>query len=88
MLISQGPTADFTRSIPIVMIITLTVSYLFALLVTFKKRGLPWTDPSLWVMLTAVVVAAPPPQAASVTAKISVKTFFIRITRRTCFESG
>ena len=34
MLISRGPTAAFTRSIPAVMMLTLTVSYLFALLVT------------------------------------------------------
>ena len=34
MLISRGPTAAFTRSIPVVMMITLTVSYLFALFVT------------------------------------------------------
>ena len=30
MLISQGPTAAFTRSIPIIIMLTLTVSYLFA----------------------------------------------------------
>jgi multidrug efflux pump subunit AcrB/outer membrane protein TolC len=34
MLISQGPTAEFTRSIPIVIMITLSVSYLFAIMVT------------------------------------------------------
>ena len=34
MLISQGPTAAFTRSIPIIIMLTLTVSYLFAVFVT------------------------------------------------------
>ncbi|ADH85293.1 efflux RND transporter permease subunit [Desulfurivibrio alkaliphilus] len=34
MLIAQGPTADFTRSIPLVIILTLGLSYLFAILVT------------------------------------------------------
>jgi multidrug efflux pump subunit AcrB len=34
MLVSRGPTAAFTRSIPVVMMLTLTVSYLFALGVT------------------------------------------------------
>jgi len=34
MLISQGPTAAFTRTIPIIIMHCLTVSYLFALLVT------------------------------------------------------
>ena len=34
MLMSSGPTADFTRSIPILILLTLTVSYLFAILVT------------------------------------------------------
>ncbi|MFH1983528.1 MAG: efflux RND transporter permease subunit [Pseudomonadota bacterium] len=34
MLISQGPTAAFTRSIPVIMMLTLTVSYGFAMLVT------------------------------------------------------
>ena len=46
MAISPGNTADFTRSIPILILLTLTVSYLFAVLVTpvfaqilLKKRG-------------------------------------------------
>ena len=34
MLISQGPTAAFTRSIPVIIMLTLTVSYLFAVFVT------------------------------------------------------
>lgn len=34
MLISNGPTAAFTRSIPVIIMLTLTVSYLFALFVT------------------------------------------------------
>ena len=34
MLIAKGPTAEFTRSIPIVIMLTLTVSYLFAVTVT------------------------------------------------------
>ena len=34
MLLASGPTAGFTRSIPVVVMITLTMSYLFALFVT------------------------------------------------------
>lgn len=34
MLISKGPTAVFTRTIPVIMMLTLTVSYVFAMLVT------------------------------------------------------
>jgi multidrug efflux pump subunit AcrB len=34
MLISKGPTAAFTRSIPIILMLTLSVSYVFAMLVT------------------------------------------------------
>ena len=34
MLISTGPTAAFTRSIPVIVMLTLTVSYLFAVFVT------------------------------------------------------
>ncbi len=34
MLIAEGPTAVFTRAMPIVIMLTLTVSYLFAVLVT------------------------------------------------------
>jgi multidrug efflux pump subunit AcrB len=34
MLISQGPTAAFTRTIPVIIMLTLTVSYLFAVFVT------------------------------------------------------
>jgi len=34
MLLSQRPTAAFTRSIPIIIMLTLTVSYLFAVFVT------------------------------------------------------
>ena len=34
MLLSKGGTADFTRAIPIVIMLTLTVSYVFAVLVT------------------------------------------------------
>ncbi len=34
MLLSTGPTADFTRAIPIVIMLTLTISYAFAALVT------------------------------------------------------
>ncbi len=34
MLVSEGPTAAFTRSIPVVIMLTLTVSYLFAIFVT------------------------------------------------------
>ncbi|PIE03746.1 MAG: hypothetical protein CSA81_00785 [Acidobacteria bacterium] len=34
MLIAKGSTAEFTRSIPVVIMLTLSMSYLFALLVT------------------------------------------------------
>ena len=34
MYASVGPTGDFTRAIPIVAMLTLTVSYLFAVFVT------------------------------------------------------
>jgi multidrug efflux pump subunit AcrB/outer membrane protein TolC len=34
MLLAQSSTADFTRSIPVVVIMTLTISYLFAMAVT------------------------------------------------------
>lgn len=34
MLLSRGTTADFTRALPIVIMLTLPVSYLFAMLVT------------------------------------------------------
>ncbi len=34
MLISSGPTAAFTRSIPLIIMLTLAVSYLYALMVT------------------------------------------------------
>ena len=34
MLLAQGGTGDFTRSIPILIMLTLSVSYLFAILVT------------------------------------------------------
>ncbi|MEM8934467.1 MAG: efflux RND transporter permease subunit, partial [Acidobacteriota bacterium] len=34
MLIAEGNTADFTRSIPVVIMLTLAVSYVFAILVT------------------------------------------------------
>ncbi len=34
MLISQGPTAAFTRTIPIIIMLCLSVSYVFAMLVT------------------------------------------------------
>ena len=34
MLIGSGPTADFTRSIPVIIMLTLFVSYLYALAVT------------------------------------------------------
>jgi len=34
MLLSPGTTADFTRAIPIVIMVALTISYLFAVLVT------------------------------------------------------
>jgi multidrug efflux pump subunit AcrB len=34
MLISSGPTAEFTRSIPIIIMLTLVVSYVYALFVT------------------------------------------------------
>ena len=34
MLISQGPTAVFTRSIPVVIMLCLSISYVYALLVT------------------------------------------------------
>ncbi len=45
MLVSKGGTADFTRSIPILIMLTLSASYLFAVLVTpvlaefFLRRG-------------------------------------------------
>ena len=53
MLLSNGPTADFTRSIPQVLLLTLAVSYVFAMTVTpvlcaaflrrkARKRS-PWT---------------------------------------------
>ena len=52
MLLTNGPTAEFTRSIPVVIMITLAVSYLFALFVT----------PSLarWVLKPRKNVAASP----------------------------
>ncbi len=34
MLISSGPTADFTRAIPTLIMLTLSISYLFAVMVT------------------------------------------------------
>lgn len=34
MLINKGTTADFTRALPVVIMLTLTVSYLFAIFVT------------------------------------------------------
>ena len=34
MLLAEGPTAEFTRSIPIIVMLTLTVSYVFAITVT------------------------------------------------------
>jgi multidrug efflux pump subunit AcrB len=34
MLLAEGPTAQFTRSIPIIVMLTLTVSYVFAITVT------------------------------------------------------
>lgn len=34
MLLAEGPTGDFTRALPIVIMLTLTVSYAFAVLVT------------------------------------------------------
>ncbi|RMH23284.1 MAG: efflux RND transporter permease subunit, partial [Acidobacteria bacterium] len=34
MLLSKGPTGDFTRSLPVLIMLTLSVSYLFAVLVT------------------------------------------------------
>lgn len=34
MLISSGPTADFTRAIPTLIMLTLSISYLFAVIVT------------------------------------------------------
>lgn len=47
MYVSEGPTGDFTRAIPAVAMLTLTVSYLFAVTVTpvlaallLKPRGL------------------------------------------------
>lgn len=57
MLLSKGNTADFTRSIPVLIMLTLAVSYLFAVTVTpvlselflkrrtyeGKKRGELWT---------------------------------------------
>ena len=54
MLIASGPTADFTRSIPVIIMLTLLVSYLYALAVTptlsqlFLKpgdsRNLKWLE--------------------------------------------
>ena len=54
MLIASGPTADFTRSIPVIIMLTLVVSYLYALAVTptlsqmFLKpgdsRNLQWLE--------------------------------------------
>ena len=54
MLIASGPTADFTRSIPVIIMLTLIVSYLYALAVTptlsqlFLKpgdsRNLKWLE--------------------------------------------
>ena len=54
MLIASGPTADFTRSIPMIIMLTLLVSYLYALAVTptlsqlFLKpgdsRNLKWLE--------------------------------------------
>jgi len=53
MLLSEGPTAAFTRSIPVVIMLTLTVSYLCAvfltpvlsemILVPRPSRGAEWT---------------------------------------------
>lgn len=34
MLLAEGPTGEFTRSIPVIVMLTLTVSYLFAITVT------------------------------------------------------
>ncbi len=34
MLMSRGPTADFTRSIPVVLMLSLSVSYVFAIAIT------------------------------------------------------
>ncbi len=51
MLLAQSTTADFTRSIPIVIMLTLTVSYLAALLITpilaeifLRRRSKPQND--------------------------------------------
>lgn len=40
MLVSEGPTAAFTRTIPVVVMLTLTVSYLFAVFVTPLISGM------------------------------------------------
>lgn len=40
MLAAQGGTADFTRAIPVVAIITLTTSYFFAILITPNLAGM------------------------------------------------
>jgi len=39
MLVSKGNTADFTRALPILIMLTLTVSYLFAVMVTPVLAG-------------------------------------------------
>jgi multidrug efflux pump subunit AcrB len=44
MLLSEGPTANFTRALPVVMMITLTISLVFALSVT-PILGIRWLRP-------------------------------------------
>lgn len=39
MLLAQGPTGDFTRAIPIVVMITLVTSYIFAIAITPTLAG-------------------------------------------------
>ena len=40
MLLSKGPTGDFTRSIPVVLMLSLSISYVFAVLVTPVLSGM------------------------------------------------
>lgn len=63
MLLAEGPTGDFTRALPIVIMLTLTVSYAFAVLVTpvlsalvQRPRGAPDADSRLGARLGRLAV--------------------------------
>jgi len=60
MLLAEGPTAEFTRAIPVLIMLTLSVSYLFAMTVTplVVQRVLPPKGPARskgWRRLGAVL---------------------------------